>query len=61
MTKRRPRRSSALREMTRLGTDIRELGKALGRVIARIEGRETFDTVESLRRLAKARRAGEPT
>ena len=47
--------------MTRLGTDIRELGKALGRVIARIEGRETFDTVESLRRLAKARRAGDPS
>ena len=47
--------------MNRLGTDIRELGKALGRVIARIEGPETFDTVESLRRLAKARRAGDPS
>ena len=47
--------------MNRLGTDIRELGKALGRVIARIEGPETLDTVESLRRLAKARRAGDPS
>ncbi len=47
--------------MNRLGTDIRELGKALGRVIARIEGPETFDTVELLRRLAKARRTGDPS
>ncbi|MDB6127629.1 MAG: phosphoenolpyruvate carboxylase [Verrucomicrobia bacterium] len=45
--------------MNRLGSDIRELGKALGRVISRIEGQETFETVESLRRLAKARRAGD--
>jgi phosphoenolpyruvate carboxylase len=46
--------------MNRLGADIRELGQALGRVIARIEGLETFETVEALRRLAKARRAGDP-
>ena len=45
--------------MNRLGADIRELGQALGRVIARIEGQETFETVETLRRLAKARRAGD--
>ena len=45
--------------MNRLGSDIRELGKALGRVISRIEGQETFETVESLRRLAKARRNGD--
>ncbi|MEO6875282.1 MAG: phosphoenolpyruvate carboxylase [Opitutaceae bacterium] len=45
--------------MNLLGTDIRELGRALGRVIAQIEGQQTFDTVESLRRLAKGRRAGD--
>ena len=45
--------------MNRLGTDIRELGKALGRVISRIEGQETFETVETLRRLAKSRRTGD--
>ena len=59
MAKRKDRRSTALREMSRLGTDIRELGKALGRVIVRIEGQETYETVELLRRLAKARRTGE--
>ncbi|MDB6170472.1 MAG: phosphoenolpyruvate carboxylase [Verrucomicrobia bacterium] len=53
------RHSAALREMNRLGAEIRELGKSLGRVISRIEGPETFDTVELLRRLAKARRAGD--
>ena len=47
--------------MNRLGVDIRELGQALGRVIVRIEGQGTFDTVETLRRLAKARRAGDTT
>ena len=45
--------------MARLAASIRELGGALGRVITRLEGRETFDTVEELRRLAKARRAGD--
>lgn len=45
--------------MSRLGADIRELGRALGQVIARIEGQATFDTVESLRRLAKDRRAAD--
>jgi len=59
MAKRKDRRSTALREMSRLGTDIRELGKALGRVIVRIEGQETYETVELLRRLAKERRTGE--
>lgn len=47
--------------MNRLGADIRELGRALGRVIVRIEGQETFETVELFRRLAKARRAGDAT
>ena len=59
MAKRTDRRSTALREMSRLGTDIRELGKALGRVISRVEGPAALETVELLRRLAKARRAGE--
>jgi len=50
--------TSALDEIDRLSTEIGTLGRALGRVIARIEGAETFETVERLRRLAKARRAG---
>jgi phosphoenolpyruvate carboxylase len=57
---RRSRSTSALHEMHHLGKEIRALGSALGRVITRLEGRETFETVETLRRLAKARRAGEP-
>ncbi len=54
------RSSSALREMTQLSASVRELGSALGRVITRLEGRETFEGVEALRRLAKARRTGDP-
>ena len=50
--------SSALVEIDRLSANIRELGAALGRVIARVEGQATFETVERLRKLAKARRAG---
>src|SRR5438067_270015 len=50
--------STALREIARLRADVRSLGAALGRVITRIEGARTFETVEKLRRLAKARRAG---
>ena len=45
--------------MAPLAAAVRELGTALGRVIGRLEGRETFETVEALRRLAKARRAGD--
>jgi phosphoenolpyruvate carboxylase len=45
--------------MAPLRSEVRDLGTALGRVITRIEGRETFDRVEILRRLAKARRAGD--
>ena len=52
-------RSTALREIPRLSANIRELGAALGRVIAKVEGPETFAEVERLRRLAKARRAGD--
>jgi len=51
--------SSALREMTPLRAEVRALGAALGRVITRLEGPEAFDTVERLRRFAKARRAGD--
>ncbi len=58
---RRPTSSSALREMAELRAEVRALGNALGRVISRMEGREALDTVEKLRRLAKARRAGETT
>jgi phosphoenolpyruvate carboxylase len=57
--RRAPRPASALNEIDRLRSDIRELGRALGRVIARIEGVETFETVERLRRLAKAGRAND--
>ncbi|HVW22667.1 MAG TPA: phosphoenolpyruvate carboxylase [Opitutaceae bacterium] len=53
------RSSSALREMARLSASVRELGAGLGRVIGRLEGRESFERVESLRRLAKASRAGD--
>ena len=45
--------------MTQLRSEVRQLGSALGRVITRLEGSETFDTVEALRRLAKARRMGQ--
>ena len=51
--------TSALDELSSLRAEVRLLGSALGRVITRLEGRETFDTVEALRRLAKARRAGD--
>ena len=55
-----PRRTrSAVSEIAKLGAEVRALGTALGRVITRLEGAETFETVETLRRLAKARRAGE--
>ncbi len=53
------RMSKAVRDMAPLRSEVRGLGTALGRVITRIEGKETFDTVEALRRLAKARRAGD--
>lgn len=53
------RRSSALRHLPRLSAEVRELGRALGRVITRLEGRAAYDRVERLRQLAKARRAGD--
>ena len=59
MAKKSPARSSALKEMTQLRAEVRALGTALGRVITRLEGAETFQTVEGLRQLAKARRAGD--
>jgi phosphoenolpyruvate carboxylase len=60
MPRKRPiRMSKAVRDMAPLRSEVRALGSALGRVITRIEGPETFDTVEVLRKLAKARRAGD--
>jgi phosphoenolpyruvate carboxylase len=59
MPKKPASRSSALREIPQLRAEVRALGNALGRVITRLEGRETFDTVEAIRQLAKARRAGD--
>jgi phosphoenolpyruvate carboxylase len=46
--------------MTQLRAEIRALGSVLGRVITRLEGQETFNTVERLRLRAKASRAGDP-
>jgi phosphoenolpyruvate carboxylase len=51
--------AKAMRDMAPLRSEVRDLGAALGRVITRIEGRETLDTVETIRKLAKARRAGD--
>src|SRR4051812_48189092 len=51
--------SSALEEIDLLRAEVRTLGEALGRVITRVEGRATFETVEQIRQLAKARRAGD--
>lgn len=45
--------------MAPLRAEVRALGTALGRVITRVEGAEAFDTVETLRRLAKERRLGD--
>lgn len=45
--------------MAQLRGEVRELGKALGRVITQLEGVATFNTVELLRGLAKASRAGD--
>src|SRR5271154_835293 len=58
-SKRPVRMSKALRDMAPLRSEVRELGAALGRVITRIEGAETFDRVETIRKLAKARRAND--
>jgi phosphoenolpyruvate carboxylase len=47
-----------------LHEDVRRLGDALGKVIARLEGKEAFDVVDSLRRNCRARRRhkdGAPT
>ena len=53
------RSSTALKELAQLRTEIRTLGTALGRVITRLEGPATLATVEKLRTLAKASRAGD--
>jgi phosphoenolpyruvate carboxylase len=58
MNRTSPPSSSALHELVSLRAEVRALGSALGRVITRLEGPETFNTVEGLRKLAKARRAG---
>src|SRR5687767_7045032 len=54
-------RSSAYREIDLLRGEVRTLGSVLGRVITLLEGRATFETVEQIRQLAKARRAGDRT
>jgi phosphoenolpyruvate carboxylase len=45
--------------MAQLRAEIRSLGSALGRVIKKMEGQEAFETVETLRILAKDARAGD--
>jgi phosphoenolpyruvate carboxylase len=45
--------------MAQLRAEIRSLGSALGRVITKLEGQEAFETVETLRTLAKAARGGD--
>jgi phosphoenolpyruvate carboxylase len=46
--------------MTQLSAEIRMLGNALGRVVERLEGRETLEIIEGLRLRAKASRADDP-
>ncbi len=53
------RSSTALKELAHLRAEIRSLGAALGRVITQVEGPATLATVERLRTLAKASRAGQ--
>jgi len=52
------RSSIALKDMALLRAEIRNLGAALGRVIAQVEGPAAFETVELLRTQAKAARQG---
>jgi phosphoenolpyruvate carboxylase len=52
--------SSKPPEFEGLSREIRRLGSALGHVIQKLEGPEIFQTVETLRQLAKARRNGDP-
>jgi phosphoenolpyruvate carboxylase len=59
MTQNRNLRRPASDRPPRLGDQVRELADALGRIIIRLEGRRTFDRVERIRRLAKARRSGD--
>ncbi len=59
MAKNSSLKKPAAKETTPLRAEVRALGSALGRVITRLEGPETFQTVEVLRQLAKARRAGD--
>jgi phosphoenolpyruvate carboxylase len=54
-----PAAPSALDQLTILKGEIHALGALLGRIIADLEGRRTFATVEKLRTLAKAARAGD--
>jgi len=49
---------SAINELSSLRAEVRVLGSALGRVITRLEGPETLQTVEHLRGLARTARAG---
>ncbi len=50
--------SAALKDLSTLRAEIRTLGTTLGRVIGKLEGHQTFETVERLRTLAKESRGG---
>ena len=50
-----PSTDAALRD------DVRTLGAMLGKLLVDLEGQPLFDAVESIRRTARARRAGDPT
>ncbi|HJQ19233.1 MAG TPA: phosphoenolpyruvate carboxylase [Gemmatimonadaceae bacterium] len=52
---------SVRREDVPLHDDVRWLAGALGRVIRRLEGEDAFQTVESIRRAARARRHDAPS
>jgi phosphoenolpyruvate carboxylase len=51
--------NKALDQLNNLRAEVRSLGATLGRTIAALEGEKTFETVETLRTLAKSSRAGE--
>ena len=55
-----PAGPSVRREDVPLHEDVRWLAAALGRVILRLEGEDSFNTIEALRKATRARRHGAP-
>jgi phosphoenolpyruvate carboxylase len=54
-----PRAPGRGHELSKLSGEIRRLGNALGVVISRLQGPETLEAVERLRKLAKSARKGD--